>query len=126
MTLLYTVNLTDNIVRLRAPPGFSHRIDAVNFSNKTALAAAFMYIIDRWFPVSIVDTVGVNVSNVIASMDLTIAGQNHFVDSINQKSKYLTVAKTDAGTSNCVVSIYGDFVKATRTELIVEWLRRFS
>lgn len=126
MGLLYNLRLTDNVIKRRAPPGLMFRIDGVSFSNKTALAGAFVYLVDRWFPQNISDSVGVDVANILAAMDITLAGQNHMVNNINEKAKYITLAKTDAASCNTVVAIYGEFVKASRVELIVEFLRRFS
>ena len=126
MALLFTIRLTDNIIKKRAPQGHMFRIDSVSFSNKVALPGAFIYLLDRWFPSNITDVVGVDVNNVLASMDITLAGQNHLVDNINETAKYLTFGKTDAGTCNTNVSVYGAFVKASKLQLIVEWLRRFS
>lgn len=121
--LLFTLRLTDDVIRRKAPPNMMYQVDAVSFSNKTAIAAAFGYVVDRWFPSNIGDTVGTDVNNILAAMDLTGTG-NFMVNNIDHKTKFISVAKTDAATSNLSVSIYGKIIPASRIQLIIEWFRK--
>lgn len=122
--LLFTLNLTDLVIRRKAPPNQMYNITGLSFANKTALASAFVYVVDRWFPSNITDNVGVGVNNVLGAMDLTTPGQNFSISGIDHKTKFVSIAKTDAGACNVVVSVYGEIIPASKIQLIIEWFRK--
>lgn len=121
MTVLISANLTDLILKFKAPRGMMYFVEGINFAT---VQADGIYITVHPFAIDATFNIDVSTRQAIASFSASIAGTNHFIGGINEKSKFLSIAKASVQTVDVSIEIYGELVKASRTELIMEWFRR--
>lgn len=106
----------------KAPRNTMYQIDAIFISNGVVSAGGEILVLDRQVALA-TTTLDVNKENVV-SMITTDAIHEHFVNTIDHKTKYITIGNTISGTPNCRVIVYGSIVRASRKELLIEWFRK--
>ena len=120
--LLFTTIFTGKIIKFRAPRNTIWRVDSINFSNQLVVANEEIYVVDREFPTSTL-IVSRTVDHILGLMP-TDAIANHQILDIDHKTKYLTIASDVGTTKDAQISIYGEIVRASRKELLIEWFRK--
>lgn len=120
MELLRSFNLTDDAVRARAPAGLIYNVKMIHVAIVTVLADNYLIIANRWLE-DIADTI--RRTDRVATFSTAIAG-NYFLDGLEEFTKYLTIGKTNATSLDAVVNIYGELVKGSKIQLVMEWFRK--
>ncbi len=65
-----------------------------------------------------------NNEDYFLEVDLQINGLTHFVTDIDEKAKFITLGPKIGASITSGVQIYGEFIKASTSELIWEWFRK--
>lgn len=119
---LITKQLLDASLISKAPTGLMYKINAVHVAITTALAANYLIIADRHLDTpDVSDTL--RVGDIVATFATDLQG-NFFISDLDVITKWITIGKTNAASMDARVSIYGEFVKGTKTQLIMEWFRK--
>lgn len=117
---LFSANLLDNLIRRRAPKGMLYQIEAIHLAITVVLASNYIRVKSDWVR-DISDQVSRNFR--IADFDTTIAG-NYYLNNLEERTKFITVGKSNAGSLDAEITFYGKLVKGTKVELIMEWFRK--
>lgn len=120
--LLISVVMDDKVIRRRAPQGFMYQIDSIKLSNGIALAG-FAFVSPYEYEDEIDDIFANVARDFLVTMDMNLTGNIEFTN-IDTKTKYLSFGKDIANSCKVGISVYGKLVKGTRTELIMEFLRK--
>ena len=120
--LLISANMLDLFLRYKAPVNTMYNITGINFSNFLSVSAE-LFVYDYLLEDDITDDDSGS-SNFIATFNTAIAGTSHFIDSINHKTKFITIGKNTGTSIACQVQIYGDIVPVSKTDLLIEWFRK--
>ena len=124
MSLLIFERLTDEFLYHKAPRNTMYHIHSIVFSMPIAINIfALIFARELKSPTgsrldttsSTSDLIAVHTHNVVGSFEIS---------GINETCKSITIGKNDAQSSDVRVSIYGDIVKASRKDLIIEWFRK--
>lgn len=83
-------------------------------------SAGLLVILDREVDPAITE---LPASGAIFLHDAFIDGSSQFVDNMDHKTKYITMGRNDTSNIGMGVIIFGDIIKASRRELIIEWFR---
>lgn len=118
--LLISALLQDNALVFKAPKNHMYFVENVSFVNSQA-DDFFIFVFDEMLE-DVVDITSRR--SPIAVFEAAISGTNFHVTGINHKTKYLTVNKSNANSVNIFVLIYGELIKASRSELLMEWFRK--
>lgn len=124
MSVLFAGAFTDFTIVLKAPRNTMYKITGIQYMLQTAVQNKTA-IYDREIksptgaPIESTNTV----DGIIANFTNNFVGQS-FVDNINETVKHITIAKDSNSNVDSRVIIYGDIVKASRKDLIVEWFRK--
>lgn len=121
MPLLFAGNLTDAVIRYKAPRNMMFNVESVACSVSTALATNYVIVTTRWLEDEIVDST--TLADVIAAFASDLQ-ENFEIININETAKYLSIGKTNAGSIDAMVLIYGTIKRATKMDLLIEWFRR--
>lgn len=73
-----------------------------------------------------VDTMpNINTQDVLFTLHTDgVTGFNFQINNINELTKYLTVGKQSTNDVDITFYVFGKLVKATRTQLLIEWFRK--
>lgn len=116
------IDTVSQIKKMKAPRNMMWKVDSINFSNITSVTGEVL-VYDREIGQAITQVQGTE-SNVIASINSTTV-QEHQITGIDHTTKYLTIATSSgSGSPNTKVMIYGEIIKATIKELLIEWFRK--
>ena len=120
--LLFTTIFDGNLKSFKAPRNTMWRVDSINFSNQLVVANEEIFVVDRQFPTATL-TVSRTVDHILGVMP-TDAIANHQILDIDHKTKYLTIVSEAGTTKDAQISIYGEIIRASRKELLIEWFRK--
>lgn len=118
--LLIGVVFNDQALNFKAPKNMMYKISGINFSNDSPVGGQI-----RIFDEQTEDNVDfTSKTGFIASFGISVDGNSHFIDNIDHTTKFISILKNVAATVNVDIQIYGDLVKASKTDLIIEWFRK--
>lgn len=124
MPVLISTTFVDQFQRFKAPRHMMYKISSIHFSVAIALAANQILVFSRELtPTGIPDDFTTSRDSVIAVKSTEAIGDFQVMD-INEKAKIITVGKDNSGVTNAIVTIYGELIRATKVELIIEWFRK--
>lgn len=121
--LLLSELFLDGAIRIKAPKGKIFEIDTIYFNNGMAVAGGLVFVLDYVVEEEITDAYS-SVSEFLAAFSTDIAGSFMSIPDVKHRTKYLTITKAGTGGVVSHIAIYGELVKAPRTELIFEWFRK--
>lgn len=122
MPILENIVLTDLPQQFKAPTGLMYMVESIHLINLTAEVGTLIFVGDynlhvlsatdskeptNWLAIHHCDTVS----------DIMIRG-------INEKTKFLIAHKNSSTLINGRITVYGTLVKASRTQLLIEWFRK--
>jgi len=119
--LLISEEFVDNAVRFKAPSGMMYHITGISYSNRSS-TSQFVMVFDQLLEDEVVDAT--SRLSPISAFACGDAGANLMVNNLDHKTKFITIAKTTSTGTGVFVCIYGDLVKATQLQLLMEWFRK--
>jgi len=123
--LLISVQYNDAILRFKAPRGLQYFIESISMVNQTAINNILVMVID--FLAEDEQTDSFNRSSPsIANMITTIGGLHTFINSINHKTKFISIGKNSTAGVTTFINIYGKLIPISRTDTLLEWFRKGS
>ena len=122
---------TDEVIVRRARAGYLYFVEGIQLTFQTAVDNN-VYILDRWMKHSSSPVIGATTTNltpsIIASFNnevTTDQNKTHYVGpGINHLTKYLSVAYETSQAVTFAAVVYGKFVKATKSDLIWEFITK--
>lgn len=108
------------IIRKRAPKNHMYRVGSIVFTNQIAIASN-LYLITRKVPFD--KTSLSHLDDIVGAFE-TSNLVNFEITDIDEITKYITIGQTASVAVAVVITVYGDIIKATKIELIIEWFRR--
>lgn len=120
--LIYAKEFIDNKIQTRAPKGMIYKVENITVTIKTALADNYIFIFSRELPQGTTDST-TSRSNLLGVVSTALTATFE-ITGVNEKAKVISVAKEQAGSCAAFIMVYGEIVKATRRELILEWIRK--
>lgn len=113
-------------VKFKAPKGFMYNIFDIHFS--VTLAGSNIVGVLNYLLEDEVDQDDWNVANaegVLAIIATNIAGQaEDFNFTKGEMTKFISIAANTSTVFACFIIIHFELVKASKTELILEWFRK--
>ena len=119
MLLISTV-FNDIVLNYKAHKGMLYFIEGILFSNDSGVGGQI-----RIYDEIIEDAPDVTTrAGFMACFSPSTDGSNLFVGNINHKTKYISILKNVVATVNVDIVIYGELIKASKTDLLIEWFRK--
>lgn len=124
MIISFVIGTGDAPKRFKAPRGFMYEIWDIHFMVFTAGAGILTIV--NYLLEDEVTTISVRRSEgILASFSSTIAGQaEDFTFTKGEKTKFITGARDGSNTMGVIAIIHYELIKASRTELLLEWFRK--
>lgn len=119
--LLHHVTFLDFVLSFKAPRNHMYLVESIHMMLHGDQANNAIRLYSRQLATNVDFFTGI--SEVFASFSSETVG-NFQISGINEKMKHISIAKTTAMGVVAEISIYGELIKASRTELIVEWFRK--
>lgn len=121
--LLISVDYTDLLLRFKAPKGLQYKISGICFSNINVVAGVVVFVVDYLAEDELTDSMIRTVPN-IAAWNSALSSSGIFINNMDHKTKFITIAKNSTAPVRTIINIYGDLVPISRTEAILEWFRK--
>ena len=120
--ILANIILTDLPQQFKAPTGMMYMVESIHFVNLTIEAGTLIYVADyNIHPNNVTDNK--EPSNWLAIHECDAISDIQ-INGINEKTKFLIAHKNSSTLILGRVTVYGSLVKASRTQLLIEWFRK--
>ena len=123
--LLISKNFTGTNQQHKAPRNMMWIVESISISSETSVNAHLMFV-DREARPSVITSLANTIQRIIGSFSLTIAGVDKEITGINQKTKYVSVGLNVAGSPDVKYQVFGELIRASRKELLIEWFTKKS